>query len=284
MRSCGQAGIDKRVKVEFARKGKTLSKEVLGLMADPLHQFKIEKIIELPTFHIGGVPVDLSITNSVMAMLIAVGLTCLFFLLTTARASIIPGRGQVMAEGIFGLIDDMTDSIIGHDGKQFLPYVLSLFLFILSCNLLGMFTYFTATSQIAVTLTLAAMTILLVLAVGFIRNGLGFFKLFVPSGVPWYILLVLVPIEVIAFIMRPVTLTLRLFGNMLGGHIVMKVFAGFIVTGLTLGGLGAAIGVLSMGTIVALTTLEFLVAYLQAFVFAVLACVYLSDVVNIGHH
>ncbi|HTN39991.1 MAG TPA: F0F1 ATP synthase subunit A, partial [Asticcacaulis sp.] len=138
--------------------------------------------------------------------------------------------------------------------------------------------------QIAVTLTLAAMTIVLVLAVGFIRNGLGFFKLFVPSGVPWYILLVLVPIEVIAFVMRPVTLTLRLFGNMLGGHIVMKVFAGFVVTGLTLGGLGAAIGILSMGTIVALTTLEFLVAYLQAFVFAVLTCVYLSDVVNIGHH
>jgi F-type H+-transporting ATPase subunit a len=253
-------------------------------MADPLHQFKIETVVAGPVFQVGGVHVDLSLTNSVLAMLIAVGLTVLFFALTTARASIIPGRGQVMAEGIFGLIDDLTESIIGHDGKKFLPYVLSLFLFILSCNLVGMFTYFTATSQVAVTLTLAAMTILLVLAVGFIRNGLGFFKMFVPSGVPWYILLVLVPIEVIAFVMRPVTLTLRLFGNMLGGHIVMKVFAGFIVTGLTLGGLGVGIGLLSLSTIVALTTLEFLVAYLQAFVFAVLTCVYLSDVVNIGHH
>ena len=253
-------------------------------MADPLHQFKIETVVAGPVFQVGGVHVDLSLTNSVLAMLIAVGLTVLFFALTTARASIIPGRGQVMAEGIFGLIDDLTESIIGHDGKKFLPYVLSLFLFILSCNLVGMFTYFTATSQVAVTLTLAAMTILLVLAVGFIRNGLGFFKMFVPSGVPWYILLVLVPIEVIAFVMRPVTLTLRLFGNMLGGHIVMKVFAGFIVTGLTLGGLGLGIGLLSLSTIVALTTLEFLVAYLQAFVFAVLTCGYLSDVVNIGHH
>ncbi|CAL4868116.1 ATP synthase subunit a [Asticcacaulis sp. MM231] len=253
-------------------------------MADPLHQFKIETVVAGPVFQVGGVHVDLSLTNSVLAMLIAVGLTVLFFALTTARASIIPGRGQVMAEGIFGLIDDLTESIIGHDGKKFLPYVLTLFLFILSCNLVGMFTYFTATSQVAVTLTLAAMTIILVLAVGFIRNGLGFFKMFVPSGVPWYILLVLVPIEVIAFIMRPVTLTLRLFGNMLGGHIVMKVFAGFIVTGLTLGGLGVGIGLLSLSTIVALTTLEFLVAYLQAFVFAVLTCVYLSDVVNIGHH
>jgi F-type H+-transporting ATPase subunit a len=253
-------------------------------MADPLHQFKIETVVAGPVFQVGGVHVDLSLTNSVLAMLIAVGLTVLFFALTTARASIIPGRGQVMAEGIFGLIDDLTESIIGHDGRKFLPYVLSLFLFILSCNLVGMFTYFTATSQVAVTLTLAAMTIILVLAVGFIRNGLGFFKMFVPSGVPWYILLVLVPIEVIAFVMRPVTLTLRLFGNMLGGHIVMKVFAGFIVTGLTLGGLGVGIGLLSLSTIVALTTLEFLVAYLQAFVFAVLTCVYLSDVVNIGHH
>ena len=267
-----------------------LSKEVLGLMADPLHQFKIEKIVELPTFNIGGVPVDLSITNSVMAMIIAVGLTCLFFFLTTARASIIPGRGQVMAEGVFGLIDDMTDSIIGHDGKQFLPYVLTLFLFILSCNLLGMFTYFTATSQIAVTLTLAAMTILLVLAVGFIRNGLGFFKMFVPSGVPWPILIVLVPIEVLAFIMRPVTLTLRLFGNMLGGHIVMKVFAGFVVSlgGLAAGGglgyLGIPGAALSLSGVVALTALEFLVAFLQAFVFAVLACVYLNDAVHADAH
>ena len=147
-----------------------------------------------------------------------------------------------------------------------------------------MFTYFTATSQLAVTITLAALTIIIVIAVGFIRNGFGFFKMFAPSGVPWPILLVLVPIEVIAFVMRPITLSLRLFGNMVGGHIVMKVFAGFIIATATLGLGGYAIGALSMSTIVALTTLEFLVAYLQAFIFAVLACVYLSDVVNIGHH
>ena len=253
-------------------------------MADPLHQFKIETIAKLPAFDVGGVHIDLSITNSVLAMMIAVGATVLFFALSTARASIIPGRVQVMAEGLFGLIDDLAESIIGHDGRQFMPYVFTLFLFILSCNLLGMFTYFTATSQIAVTVTLAAMTILLVFAVGFIRNGLGFFKMFVPSGVPWYILIVLVPIEVIAFLMRPVTLTLRLFGNMLGGHIVTQVFAGFIIATAAMGLGGWAIGFLSMSTIVALTTLEFLVAYLQAFVFAVLACVYISDVVNIGHH
>ena len=191
---------------------------------------------------------------------------------------------QAAAEGIFGLIDNLSESIIGHDGRQFFPYVFTLFLFILSCNLVGMFTYFTATSQLAVTITLAALTIIIVIAVGFIRNGFGFFKMFAPSGVPWPILLVLVPIEVIAFVMRPITLSLRLFGNMVGGHIVMKVFAGFIIATATLGLGGYAIGALSMSTIVALTTLEFLVAYLQAFIFAVLACVYLSDVVNIGHH
>ena len=254
------------------------------MATDPLHQFRIEKIVTLPAFDVAGMHIDLSITNSVMAMMIAVGITILFFFLSTARASVIPGRLQAAAEGIFGLIDNLSESIIGHDGRQFFPYVFTLFLFILSCNLVGMFTYFTATSQLAVTITLAALTIIIVIAVGFIRNGFGFFKMFAPSGVPWPILLVLVPIEVIAFVMRPITLSLRLFGNMVGGHIVMKVFAGFIIATATLGLGGYAIGALSMSTIVALTTLEFLVAYLQAFIFAVLACVYLSDVVNIGHH
>jgi F-type H+-transporting ATPase subunit a len=189
-----------------------------------------------------------------------------------------------MAEGIFGLIDDMTESIIGHDGRQFFPYVFTLFLFILSCNLVGMFTYFTATSQVAVTLTLALMTFILVLLVGVIRHGIGFFKMFLPSGVPFYLAPLIIIIEVLSFLVRPVTLTLRLFGNMVGGHIVLKVFAGFILMAAGAGAAGWAIGALSLSTMVALTTLEFLVAYLQAFVFAVLACVYLSDVVNIGHH
>ena len=250
----------------------------------PLHQFQIETVIPGPQFDVGGVHFDMSITNSVLAMLIAVGLTLVFFLLSTARASVIPGRMQVMAEGVFGLIDDLTESIIGHDGRQFFPYVFALFLFILSCNLVGMFTYFTATSQVAVTLTLAAMTMVLVILVGVIRHGIGFFKMFLPSGVPWYIAPLIIIIEVISFLVRPVTLTLRLFGNMVGGHIVLKVFAGFILSAAAIGAFGWAIGALSLGTMVALTTLEFLVAYLQAFVFAVLACVYLSDVVNIGHH
>ncbi|ADU12792.1 MULTISPECIES: F0F1 ATP synthase subunit A [Asticcacaulis] len=253
-------------------------------MADPLHQFQIQKVVELPTIDVAGVPVDLSITNSVLAMLIGVGCVVLFFALTTARASIIPGRFQVMAEGLFGLIDDLSESIIGHEGRAFFPFVFTLFLFILSCNLVGMTTYFTATSQLAVTAMLAILTIGTVIVVGFIKNGFGFFKLFMPSGVPLLILPILIPIEIISFLMRPITLTLRLFGNMVGGHIVMKVFAGFIVALASAGALGYLGGFVSLTAVVALTALEFLVAYLQAFVFAVLACVYLNDVVNLHHH
>lgn len=253
-------------------------------MADPLHQFQIQKVVELPAFEVAGIPVDLSITNSVLAMLIGVACVILFLGLSTAKASIIPGRGQVMAEGLFKLIDDLTDSIIGHDGRDFFPFVFTLFLFILSCNLVGMTTYFTATSQLAVTLTLAVLTIGTVIVVGFVRNGLGFFKLFAPSGVPLWLMPMMVIIEVISFLMRPVTLTLRLFGNMVGGHIVLKVFAGFVVSMLAFGVFGALGALVSLVSVVALTTLEFLVAYLQAFVFAVLACVYLNDVVNLHDH
>ena len=259
-------------------------KEELRLMADPMHQFQIQKVISLPEVNVFGQTIDMSITNSVLAMLIAAGATLAFFAVTTARAAVIPGRGQVMAEGLFGLIDNMVESIIGHEGRKFLPYVLTLFLFILGCNLVGMFTYFTATSQLAVTITLALMTISLVILYGLFRHGLGFFKLFLPSGVPWYLAPLIILIEIISFFVRPVTLALRLFGNMVGGHIVLKVFAGFIVS-LGALGIGGMLGaVMPMAAIVALTTLEFLVAYLQAFVFAVLACVYLGDVVNIGHH
>ena len=149
---------------------------------------------------------------------------------------------------------------------------------------------FTATSQLAITGTLALMTILLVLAVGFAKNGLGFFKLFMPSGVPIYVLPLVIPIEFVSFLLRPFTLALRLFGNMLGGHVALKVFAGFIISLIAVsaaGGFGPVIGVpgalLSMVGVVALTALEFLVAFLQAFVFMVLTCIYLNDVVNLGH-
>jgi F-type H+-transporting ATPase subunit a len=260
-------------------------------MADPMEQFRIHKVLELPHIPLpGGLVIDPSITNSTVAMLLAAGLVTIFFASVTARPQVVPGRVQMMGESIFGFIDDLATGIIGPEGRRFFPFVFTLFMFVLTMNLLGLFLAFTATSQLAVTATLAAMTIALVLIIGFARNGLGFFKLFVPSGVPIYMLVLVTPIEVISFLLRPVTLALRLFGNMLGGHVALKVFAGFVVTlgALAAGGgfgfLGIPGAALSLGGVVALTALEFLVAFLQAFVFAVLTCVYLNDVVNLGHH
>ena len=260
-------------------------------MADPMHQFEVQKVLDIPPISVPGLGlVDISLTNSTVAMMVGAVLVVLFFAVATASPKVVPGRMQVVGEGLFSFIDDLATGIIGPQARPFFPYIFTLFIFILAMNLLGMLTIFTATAQLAVTATLAAMTIGLVIIVGLAKNGLGFFKLFAPSGVPWYMLLFVVPIEVISFLLRPVTLSLRLFGNMLGGHVAMKVFAGFIVS---LGALAAAGGfaylaylaaVLAFGGVLALTALEFLVGFLQAFVFAVLTCVYLNDAVNAGHH
>jgi F-type H+-transporting ATPase subunit a len=254
---------------------------------DPMHQFQIQRVLELPT--VAGV--DLSITNSVLAMLIAAAVVCGFFALATAKGAVVPGRLQSVGESLYLLVNDLADSIIGHDGKKYFPFVFTLFAFIMTMNLLGMFiVVFTPTSQLAVTLTLALLTIAIVLIVGFAKNGLGFFKLFVPSGVPWYLLILMIPIEIISFLVRPLTLALRLFGNMIGGHVVLNIFGSFVVS---LGLLGLAGGIatlgfggagLALGSVVALLALEFIVAFLQAFVFAALACVYLNDVVNLHNH
>ena len=253
-------------------------------MADPMHQFQIQKIVELPTVTVFGQAIDLSITNSVAAMLLAATLVMVFYAAASAKAAVIPGRLQTVGEMLYGLVDGLADSIMGHEGKKFLPFVFTLFIFVLFMNLQGMFLVFTATSQLAVTLTLGLLVILTVVAVGVIKNGFKFFKLFAPSGVPPILYILLVPIEILSFLIRPVTLALRLFGNMLGGHVVLKIFAGFVIA---LGGLGL-VGILgavvALGSVVALTALEFMVAFLQAFVFAVLACVYLNDVVHLDSH
>lgn len=253
-------------------------------MADPMHQFQIQKIVELPTVNVAGMPIDLSITNSTLATMIAAAAVLGIFGAASMGAKVVPGRLQVVGEGLFGLIDNLAESIIGHDGRKYFPFVFSLFLLILGMNMVGMFLYFTATSQLAVTATLGLLTILVVIGVGFAKNGLGFFKLFVPSGVPIAMLPLIVPIEFLSFLIRPVTLALRLFGNMLGGHVVLKIFAGFIVSLGALGLVGWAGAALALSSVVALTALEFMVAFLQAFVFAVLACVYLNDVVNLHSH
>jgi len=253
-------------------------------MADPMHQFQIQKIVELPTVTVFGQAIDLSITNSVAAMLLAATLVILFYAAAAAKAAVIPGRLQTVGEMLYGLVDGLADSIMGHEGKKFLPFVFTLFIFVLFMNLQGMFLVFTATSQLAVTLTLGLLVILTVVAVGVIKNGFKFFKLFAPSGVPPILYILLVPIEILSFLIRPVTLALRLFGNMLGGHVVLKIFAGFVVALGGLGIFGIFGAVVALGSVVALTALEFMVAFLQAFVFAVLACVYLNDVVHLDSH
>jgi F-type H+-transporting ATPase subunit a len=253
-------------------------------MADPMHQFQIQKIVELPTVTVPGLgAIDLSITNSVAAMMSAALLIIGFYGLA-ARKAVVPGRLQAVGEMLYGLVDGLAESIIGHDGKKFLPFIFTLFAFVLFMNMQGMFLVFTATSQLAVTLTLGMMVILTVVAVGFAKNGIKFFKLFAPSGVPWPLYFLLVPIEILSFLIRPITLGLRLFGNMLGGHVVLKIFAGFVIALGGLGVLGWAGSALALTSVVALTALEFMVAFLQAFVFAVLACVYINDVVHLDSH
>ena len=258
-------------------------------MADPIHQFEIVKVVDLPDVTVPGMGVvDLAITNSHIAMTIAFGLIVLLLTLVTSRASVVPGRMQAAGETLFGLIDGLTESIIGHEGRKYFPFVFTIFTLILAMNLLGMFLTFTATAQLAVTATFAMLTFGLVLAIGFAKNGFKFFLLFWPTGAPLVMRPVVGFIEFIAFMLRPLTLALRLFGNMLGGHVALKVFAGFVVSlgalaaggGFGLRGLPAA--GLSLGMVLGLTALEFLVAFLQAFVFAVLTCIYLNDVVNLG--
>jgi F-type H+-transporting ATPase subunit a len=255
-------------------------------MAAPMEQFEIHRLVALPTV----LGVDLSITNVTLAMLGA-AVVAGGFLALAAKPAVVPGRMQSVGELLFELIDDLAHSIIGHEYAKYVPLVFTLFMFIATMNLLGMLVVIpTATSQLAITATLAVLTIAIVLVVGFARNGLGFFKLFVPSGVPWPLLFLMVPIEIISFLVRPLTLALRLFGNMIGGHVVLNIFGSFVVA-LALLGLGGGVAslawlvsALSLGSVVALIALEFIVAFLQAFVFAALACVYLNDVVNLHSH
>ena len=255
-------------------------------MADPLHQFQIQPLtpaVEVNLPLIGQQTI--AFTNSHLAMTVAFGMVVLFLTLVTAGAKVVPGRMQAAGETLFSMIDGLVDSIIGHDGRKLFPFVFTIFTFILAMNFLGLFLSFTATSQIAVTATFGVITILMVLAIGFMKHGLKFFTLFVPSGVPWLVLPFVVIIEFVSFLLRPVTLTLRLFGNMMGGHVALKVFAGFVVVAVSgaIGWLGVPVFILSLGMTVGLTALEFLVAFLQAFVFAVLTTIYLNDVVNLGH-
>ena len=266
---------------------------------DPMEQFAIHKLVDLPTFHIGKLAVDMSINNSTMTMMLGAALIVLFFALT-ARGEIVPNRGQAVAEALYNIIDRvLVGPILGPEGRPYVPYLFTLFMVILTLNLMsvvfavgniaGQSWTFAVTSQLAVTATLAVITFFSVFILGFVKHGPKFLGLFFPSGMGVIGAILMAPIEMLSYFVRPVTLAMRLFGNMLGGHVVMSLFGSFVVA-LALVGLSGGLAslafipsVLSFTMIVALTGLELVVAVLQAFVFAALATVYLNEVVNFGH-
>jgi F-type H+-transporting ATPase subunit a len=250
------------------------------MAADPIHQFEIKKI-----FTIGKVGLhEIAFTNSTVFMMIAVAGIALLMIGATRQRALVPGRLQSIAEISYEFVADMLKTTIGEEGMRFFPLVFSLFTFILFANVLGLLPYaFTVTSHIIITVALALLVFVTVVVYGFWTHGLHFFKLFVPSGVPMYILPLVVVIEVFSFLIRPVSHSVRLFANMLAGHITLKVFAGFITMLAAAGLLGWFGAALPLVMIVALTALELLVAFLQAYVFAILTCIYLGEAIHGGH-
>ena len=247
---------------------------------DPIHQFEIKRLF--PIAHFGAT--EIAFTNSALFMLIALAVILLLTLGATRSRALVPGRVQVLAEMSYEFIASTLRSTAGPEGMKFFPLVFSLFMFILVLNVMGIIPYtFTVTSHIIITVALALLVFFTVLVYGFWKHGLRFLKLFVPSGIPIYILPLIVFIEVLSFLSRPISHSVRLFANMLAGHITLKVFAGFVPMLATIGFLGWLGAVLPLTLTIALTALELLVAFLQAYVFAMLTCIYLNDALHPGH-
>ncbi len=244
-----------------------------GFAIDPMHQFEIKTYFPL---QLGSI--DASFTNSSLFMVIAAALLTILMLAGMSRRAMVPGRLQSIVELSYEFIANMLRDNVGTAGLRFFPFVFTLFMFILALNLLGMVPYsFTVTSHIIVTFALAFFIFVGVTILGFAVHGFGFFKFFVPHGVPAYLLPLVVPIEVVSYLTRPISLSVRLFANMMAGHTVLKVFAGFVIA---LGAFGYLPGLLPLAFMVALTGLEVLVAALQAYVFAILTCIYLNDALH----
>jgi len=237
---------------------------------DPMHQFEIKKYIDL---NLGGI--DISFTNSSLFMLIAVTTISFFMIFSIRKNSIIPSRLQSVVEISYEFVSNMVRQNVGSHGKTYFPFIFTIFTFVLFLNMLGMIPYgFTVTSHIAVTFGLAILIFIGVTIIGFIKHGMGFLGFFVPKGVPIFMLPLLVVIELISYFTRPVSLSVRLFANMMAGHTMLKVFSGFVIL---MGFLG---GWLPLAVMVAFTGLEILIAFLQAYVFAILTCIYLNDALH----
>jgi F-type H+-transporting ATPase subunit a len=251
------------------------------MAVDPIHQFQIVDLF--PVAKIGNV--EIVFTNSAAFMMLAVAGLTVFLVGATAKRSLVPSRLQSAAEISYEFVASTIRSTAGSEGMKFFPFVFSIFMFVLTLNMLGLIPYaFTVTSHIIVTAALAITVFLTVLIYGLWRHGLHFFNLFVPKGVPIYILPLIVAIEILSFLSRPISHSVRLFANMLAGHITLKVFAGFIILlGGSLGAIGWVGSMLPFAMVVVLFALETLVAFLQAYVFAILTCIYLNDAIHPGH-
>lgn len=248
------------------------------MAVDPIHQFQITKLFTIG--HIGGQ--EIAFTNSSAYMFLTVAVVSLLMIGTGRQ--LVPGRMQSVAEISYEFVASMLRSSAGSEGMRFFPLVFSLFMFIAVSNLIGIIPYtFTVSSHLIVTVALALLVFFIMLFYGLYRNGLKFFKLFVPSGVPVFVMPIVVPIEVISFLLKPISHSVRLFANMLAGHIALKVFASFIAMLGAIGVVGWFGAVLPLGLTIALTALELLVAFLQAYVFAILTCIYLNDAIHPGH-
>jgi F-type H+-transporting ATPase subunit a len=244
------------------------------MATNPMQQFSVHRIG--PEIQIAGV--DISFTNASLFMVISSLAICFILFFGSRERSLIPGKIQLITEMFYNFIAKMISDTAGSKAKPYFPFIFSLFMFVLFCNMIGMLPYsFTVTSHIIVTLILSLFIFIAITIIGFIKHGFGYLKLFVPSGVPALLLPLITIIEIISYLSRPVSLSVRLFANMMAGHTMLKVFGGFVIS------LGILGGWLPLSFSVALTGLEILVAFLQAYVFAILTCIYLNDALNLHH-
>jgi F-type H+-transporting ATPase subunit a len=248
-------------------------------VAGPLEQFEIQ-----PLYPIEVAGYDLSFTNASAWMIFALLVTWGFLFFGMRKSELVPGRWQSAVEGLYEFVHGMVDTNIGPKGKKYVPFIFSLFIFILIANLAGLFPYaFTVTSHIAVTFAFAAFIFFMCVLIGLAKHGFRFFSLFLPAGTPWFLWILVIPIEMISFLSRPITLSVRLFANMTAGHILLKIFIGFVVSLGVAGGIWSVVGILPFAMTVALFGLELIVAVVQAYVFALLTTVYLNDSINLHH-
>jgi len=246
-----------------------------------MEQFEVKPIVPL---HIGGL--DVSFTNASLWMCIVAATAAIFLTMGASSRRLVPTRMQSIAEMSYVFVADMIRSAAGTEGLKFFPFVFTLFMFVLFSNVLGLFPLihpFTVTSHIIVTFSLAIFVFLMVIVVGLARHGLHFLGIFAPS-VPWPMLILLIPIEIVSFLSRPISLSVRLFANMLAGHTMLYVFGTFVIGLAAAGGVLSVVSIASLLTIVAVTALEVLIAFLQAYVFAILTCIYLNDALNLHDH